>query len=86
MLCHFFIKLVVKGKTSPENFHFHLSETAKRVDTSRKLISEIPRHFGEQFQTDLVEKPLVLGGHGTRVLMKELKVCLFNIHEMLEEL
>ena len=86
MLCHFFIKLLVRGKTVPEkllqNLHFHLWEIATRVDISRKSISEMLRHFREQCQTDLVERPLVLGGHGTRVLVKELKVCAFNIHKI----
>ena len=40
------------------------------------------RHFREQYQTDLVEGPLVLGGYVTGVLVKELKVCAFNTNEI----
>ena len=40
------------------------------------------RHFREQCQTHLVERLLVLGGYGARVLVKELKVCAFNIREI----
>ena len=83
MLCHFFIKLLVRGKTVPEkllqNLHFHLQEIATRVDISRRSISEMLRNFREQCQTDLVERPLVLGGHSTRVLVKD---CAFNIHKI----
>ena len=40
------------------------------------------RHFREQCQTHLVERLLVLGGYGARVLVKELKACAFNIREI----
>ena len=40
------------------------------------------RHFSEQYKTDLAERPLFMGDHGKRVLVKELKVCALNIHEI----
>ena len=86
MLRHFFTKLLVRRKTGPEkliqNLHFHLQETTTRVDTSRKSISGMLRHFSEQYKTDLAERPLFMGDHGKRVLVKELKVCALNIHEI----
>ena len=40
------------------------------------------RHFREQYKTDLIERTLVLQVSGPRVLIKELKVCAFNLYEI----